>query len=210
MATLCSDVDFSQWAIDPPARGGRLGLVRSTAARTLPIFQLTRLPVLRTPFGAGSYGDEVQTRLSLVITDLPQDVISFFTRLDNHFINVVADRSQELLKKQHTVEQIADMWKPALASKSGYPFQFKAKYNTEGKRAVKIWDTSGHEMPIAPVDLIAHPLTAVVKATGFWVMSGREMGVVYDIQHILVGEPIVECPFPIQEQLEDDGASTRE
>ena len=196
MATLCSDVDFSSWIVDPPARDGRLGLVRSTETRKLPIFQLTQLPVLSTPWGATSFGDDVaQTRLSIVLGDLPADVIDFFERLDAHFIRYVADHSQDLLKKTLSVEEVTAMWKPAVSARNGYPPQLKAKFNLAGNKPVKIWDLSGRELPISPGDLPERPLTCSLKATGYWQMSGREMGVVYDVQHVLCGEPVVPCPF---------------
>ena len=196
MATLCGDVDFSSWIVEPPARGGRLGLIRSTESRTLPIFQLTQQPVLSTPWGATAFGDDAaQTRLSIVLGDLPNEVLYFFERLDAHFIRYVADHSQDLLKKTLTTEEVRAMWKPAVQARNGYPPQLKAKFNLAGARPVKIWDMSGRELPIAPGDLTERPLTCVLKATGFWVMSGREAGVVYDVQHVLCGEPVAPCPF---------------
>ena len=198
MATLYDKFDFASLVIEPAARGSRLAPIYSCKSRAVPTFQLSPGPTLFSPFGASAWEDG-QTRLSIIF-HIPEELAQWFDRVDEHFVTQLAGKSEELLKKKMSVEEVRAIYKPTVSRKESYPPALKCKFNTTGSKAVRCWTQEGAAVELEdPKDIRDHPCTALVKPTGFWSLGGKECGVSFDIVSMLLAPTRALCPFAMSE-----------
>ena len=198
MATLYEKFDFASLVIEPPSRGSRLAPIYSCKSRAVPTFLLSAGPTLFSPFGASAF-EEGQTRLSINY-HIPDELAQWFDAVDAHFVAQLAAKSEELLKKKMSADEIRAIYKPTVTRKDEFPPTLKLKYNTAGSKAVRCWTQEGASVELDDLkDLRNHPATAIVKPTGFWSLGGKECGVSFDVVSMLLAPSRAICPFAMSE-----------
>ena len=146
-----------------------------------------------TPFGAGSYGDEVTARktLDLRVNDAEYE---FFNQLDNWAVDYIAKNSERLLKKRLTRDQVREHYRSPVTAKEGYQPLVRTKINAGGQNVVRCWDTSKEAVSL-PEDLKACNFLAHVHLSHLWMM-GRDYGWVISCQDLMILDQVSqECPF---------------
>ena len=195
-APLYNQFDFASLAIEPPSRGSRLAPIYSCKSRAVPTFLLAERPTLFSPFGASAW-EEGQTRLSIIF-HIPEELAAWFDTVDEHFIVQLASKSEELLKKKMSENDVRAIFKPTVVRKEGFPPGLKCKYNSAGSKAVRCWTEEGAPVELDdPRDIRDHLCSAIVKPTGMWALGGKECGVSYDVVSMLLAPSTNQCPFTL-------------
>ena len=193
-APLYTQFDFASLAIEPPARGSRLAPIYSCKSRAVPTFLLAERPTLFTPFGASAW-EEGQTRLSIIF-HISDELAAWFDTVDEHFVRQLAAKSEELLKKKMSENDVRAIYKPTITRKDGFPPGLKCKYNIGGSKAVRCWTEEGAPVMLEdPKDIRDHPCSAIVKPTGMWSLGNKEIGISYDVVSMLLAPSTNQCPF---------------
>ena len=150
--------------IDDLARGK---VVTGDGTKRPPVFtveQLRRLARTRETIERRFEAPAVERPAEAQPKDQPKDeaaplsneeLAAWFDAVDEHFITQLAGKSEELLKKKMSVEEVRAIYKPTVTRKDDFPPGLKCKYNSAGSKAVRCWTEEG-----APVELDDH-ITAI-------------------------------------------------
>ena len=85
-------------------------------------------PVL-SPFGATSFGDEVNPRLTIEFK-LDENQDAHWNAFDKWAIAYLAEHSERLFKKILTIEQVKEAYKSPVTRREGYHSHLRCKINT--------------------------------------------------------------------------------
>ncbi len=149
------------------------------------------------PFGAGVYGgdgSERRVNLDVSITDL--DLVDRLEKLDAAVIKAVAKISESLFKKKLSEEEVRLHYKPILRPSMEYDPKVRTKVNLD---SVNVWDSSRKLRDIPPDCFKNAKLSLSCVLKSLWVMPTNSWGPVIEVQHILYDEPVMECPFKLEE-----------
>ena len=95
---------------------------------------------VHNPFGATSFGDEVNTRQTIeFILDEKQD--AHWAAFDKWAIAYLSEHSERLFKKVLTIDQVKDTYKSPVTRKDNYQPHLRCKINTTGEKACRAWKT---------------------------------------------------------------------
>jgi hypothetical protein len=140
-----------------------------------------------------AYNDDAATRVNISFAP-SAEMVQQLKQFDDWATATLAGESARLLGGPLDHDEIKRRYQPALRvhEKTG-SVSFKCKMNTSGRSAVKCWDTFCKLRPI-PEDWTACAVTPRVALKGFWVM-GKELGPLFELQHVQLDEAQQACPF---------------
>jgi len=164
-----SDVTFSD--VRKNAKGGKAVYLNAAAGGKL-IFQL---PQLRAPFGLSTFTDEASGRVSYSLPlsmDKPE-VLEAFSKLDEHVLNFITERSEELLGKKMSREVISEgMYKSPIkpSTKEGYAPILNLKVITnikDGSVATEAYNAQRQSVPLDSLEK-GQSLSAIIEINQIW------------------------------------------
>ena len=93
-------------------------------------------PPVLSPFGATSFGDEVNTRPTIEFK-LDKKQVAHWEAVDKWAIAYLVEHSDRLFKKVLTIEQVKEAYKSPVTRKEGYQPHLRCKINTSGDKACR-------------------------------------------------------------------------
>jgi len=125
---------------------------------------------LRVVFEPSAFGDTDSQRMNLVIETSPA-IQEEFARLDETLIGYIAEHSERLFKKRHTVEQVRAAYSSCVRHSEKYPATLKTKVDVgTGKYAVVCWDEDGNQVE-TPESWRHFLIRPRLHVTHLWVMG---------------------------------------
>ena len=174
-------------------KGSKSARVESYAHGQTVIFNLgdREQPVL-SPFGATSFGEEVNPRLTIEFT-LDENQAAHWNEFDKWPIRYLAEHSERLLKRPLTIDQVKEAHKSPVTRKEGYQATLRCKINTTGEKFCRAWNTNNDRIELPP--LRNAPCVPRITMSHLWVMT-REFGFVLSVNDIMASPPPeLRCPF---------------
>ena len=153
---------------------------------------LTPAP-LHVPFSASAYQNPEATRLNLAYTpteELKQEI----DKLDKQIKELLKPRLKEIFGPQADSIAAADEWyqSPLKTNALGYT-SLRTKINTEGKNAVRCWNSRREQVPL-PTDWSAHKVRPRIWVKNLYVL-GREIGLILETCDAQLESITHHCPF---------------
>ena len=167
--------------------GGKIGQLTGQV-----MHRPTTTSPLLVPFPASVYnGTGEETRVNIEY-DLSDEQASALEDIDDSIVEQVAARSQEIFKKQMTVDAVREKYTPLVKRKEGYRPRLKTKIDLS---KVRVWTTDKTLRPV-PVNKFKGALVYPhVRFRNLWVMA-HGFGLSADTIDIMMDEEVVEeCPF---------------
>ena len=153
----------------------------------------TEAPV-STPFGATCYGDETGQRKTLELRLTP-DQDEQFQEFDTWAQDYVEENCERIFKKKLTRSQIEEHYRSPVTRREGYQALLRAKLNTEGRHAGRVWDEDGQRTQL-PEDLRDHDLVPKLQLSHLWIL-GKQFGFTTNCTDLMImsGSSEHNCPF---------------
>jgi hypothetical protein len=189
LAVMFSQLHLADAVIS--ARGAKSCALTDGSAKCI-ITVGARDALLTTPFGLCSFGEEPTQRKSIELRLNPQ-WLEYFQNFDSWAVTYLSVNSERLFKKQLTVDQLKEMYKPCVSQRGSYPATLRCKATLGGSAAVRCWDALDQRMAV-PEDWRNYELLPRVHISHLWQMS-RECGFVMNIQDCMCIQQNSECPF---------------
>ena len=147
---------------------------------------------IRAPFTPSVFDGSESARVNfdLRLDGAAQDWLS---QLDAWAVQYIHKNSERLLKKQLSVEQVKEFYKPTVTLRGSYPATTRTKLNLEGRRVCRYWSPDNKPRE-APSDWTNCEYVAQVCISHLWVMN-RDFGFVLQLTDLMVIEPRIDCPF---------------
>ena len=147
-----------------------------------------------TPFGAGTFQDEVATRQTLEFRLQPEQDEQWLA-FDAWAIDYIWENNERIFKKVMTRAQIEDHYRSPCTRKDGYQPLLRTKINVAGRSIVRCWDEE-NELRALPEDLRLYELVPRIHLSHLWIM-GRDFGFVLNVTDLKVlnGSTDAKCPF---------------
>ena len=209
-----SDVTFSD--VRKNAKGGKAVYLNSAAGGKL-IFQL---PQLRAPFGLSTFTDEASGRVSYSLPlsmDKPE-VLEAFAKLDEHVLNFITERSEELLGKKMSREVISEgMYKSPIkpSTKEGYAPILNLKVITnikDGSVATEAYNAQRQSVPLDSLEK-GQALSAIIEINQIW-RTPAGVGVSIRVHQVMFAptNKLKPCAFlaPAEEPVESESGEEDE
>ena len=145
-----------------------------------------------SPFGATSFGDEVNTRLTIEFK-LDEKQVEHWDAFDTWAIAYLVEHSDRLFKKVLTIEQVKEAYKSPVTRKEGYQPHLRCKINTSSDKACRTWNTNSDGIELPPLrNVLCVPR---ITLSHLWIMS-RDCGFVLSVNDIMASAPLeILCPF---------------
>jgi hypothetical protein len=209
-----SDVTFSD--VRKNAKGGKAVYLNAAAGGKL-IFQL---PQLRAPFGLSTFTDEASGRVSYSLPlsmDKPE-VLEAFAKLDEHVLNFITERSEELLGKKMSREVISEgMYKSPIkpSTKEGYAPILNLKVITnikDGSVATEAYNAQRQSVPLDSLEK-GQALSAIIEINQIW-RTPAGVGVSIRVHQVMFAptNKLKPCAFlaPAEEPVESESGEEDE
>lgn len=209
-----SDVTFSD--VRKNAKGGKAVYLNAASGGKL-IFQL---PQLRAPFGLSTFTDEASGRVSYSLPlsmDKPE-VLEAFSKLDEHVLNFITERSEELLGKKMSREVIAEgMYKSPIkpSTKEGYAPILNLKVITnikDGSVATEAYSAQRQSVPLDSLEK-GQSLSAIIEINQIW-RTPAGVGVSIRVHQVMFSptNKLKPCAFlaPAEEPVESESGEEDE
>ena len=209
-----SDVTFSD--VRKNAKGGKAVYLNAAAGGKL-IFQL---PQLRAPFGLSTFTDEASGRVSYSLPlsmDKPE-VLEAFAKLDEHVLNFITERSEELLGKKMSREVISEgMYKSPIkpSTKEGYAPILNLKVITnikDGSVATEAYTAQRQSVPLDSLEK-GQALSAIIEINQIW-RTPAGVGVSIRVHQVMFAptNKLKPCAFlaPAEEPVESESGEEDE